>query len=70
MDELDRYRPSIEAVTDADVQDVAARYIRPDELAIVLVGDADAILPELEAAALGPISVEREELPAADGSAA
>jgi zinc protease len=64
MDELDRYRLSIEAVTDADVQGVATRHIRPDELAIVLVGDADAILPGLEGAALGPIVVEREELPA------
>jgi predicted Zn-dependent peptidase len=63
MDELDRYRPSIEAVTDADVQGVATRHIRPDELAVVLVGDADAILPELEGAAIGPIMVEREELP-------
>ena len=70
MDELDRYRPSIEAVSDADVHGVATRHIRPDELAIVLVGDADAILPGLEGAALGPITVEREELPAADGSAA
>ncbi len=65
MDELDRYRPSIEAVTDAAVQGVATSHIRPDELAIVLVGDADAILPGLEAAALGPITVEREELPTA-----
>jgi zinc protease len=65
MDELDRYRPSIEAVSDADVQGVATRYIKPDEYAIVLVGDADAILPGLEGAALGPITVEREELPAA-----
>ena len=63
MDELDRYRPSIEAVSDTDVQGVAARHIRPEELAIVLVGDADAILPALESAALGPITVEREELP-------
>jgi zinc protease len=62
-DELDRYRPAIEAVTDADVGSVASRHIRPDELAIVLVADADAILPSLEAAALGPITVEREELP-------
>ncbi len=70
MDELDRYRPSIEAVSDADVQGVASRHIRPDELAIVLVGDADAILPSLEAAAIGRITVEREELPATDGSPA
>jgi zinc protease len=63
MDELDRYRPAIEAVSDADVQSVATRHIRPDELAIVLVGDADAILSALEGAAVGPITVEREELP-------
>lgn len=62
-DELDRYRPAIEAVTDEAVRNAAASHIRPDELAIVLVGDADAILPALEAAALGPITVEREELP-------
>ena len=69
MDELDRYRPSIEAVTDADVQGVATRHIRPDELAVVLVGDADAMLPELEGAAIGPIMVERDELPS-EGSPA
>jgi zinc protease len=63
LDELDRYRPAIEAVSAADVQAVAERHIHPDELAIVLVGDADAILPALEGAALGPITVEREELP-------
>ncbi|MBI2780692.1 MAG: insulinase family protein [Chloroflexi bacterium] len=63
LDELDRYRPSIEAVTAADVQAAAERHIHTDELAIVLVGDADAILPALEGAAVGPITVEREELP-------
>ena len=63
MDELDRYRPAIEAVSSNDVATVAQRHIRPNELAIVLVGDADAILPSLEGAALGPIVVEREELP-------
>lgn len=62
-DELDRYRPAIELVTEDAVRAAAASHIRPDELAIVLVGDADAILPSLEAAALGPITVEREELP-------
>jgi zinc protease len=63
IDELDRYRPAIEAVTAADVHAAAEQHIRPDELAIVLVGDADAILPGLEGAAFGPITVEREELP-------
>lgn len=65
FDELDRYRPAIEAVADADVQGAATRHIRPEELAVVLVGDADAILPSLEGAAIGPIVVEREELPGA-----
>jgi predicted Zn-dependent peptidase len=65
FDELDRYRPAIEGVTDADVQRAATSHIRPDELAVVLVGDADAILPSLEGAAIGPITVEREELPGA-----
>jgi predicted Zn-dependent peptidase len=67
MDELDRYRPSIEAVSDADVRGAAERHIQPGQLAIVLVGDADAILPGLEGAAIGPITVEREELPAPGG---
>jgi zinc protease len=63
MDELDRYRPAIEAVSDADVQAAAHEHIDPSKLAIVLVGDADAILPALEGAEFGPIVVEREELP-------
>ena len=52
-------------MTLSDTQGAAERHIRPDELALVLVGDADAILPGLEGAAFGPITVEREELPAA-----
>ena len=65
MDELDRYRPSIEAVTSKDVATAASTHIHPDELQIVLVGDADAILPGLESASFGPIEVVREELPGA-----
>ena len=65
MDELDRYRPTIEAVGAEDVASAASRHIQPSELAVVLVGDADAILPALEGAAIGPITVEREELPGA-----
>jgi hypothetical protein len=63
MDELDRYRPAIEAVSDVDVHVAATEHIDPTKLAIVLVGDADAILPGLEGAELGPIVVDREELP-------
>ena len=72
MDELDRYRPAIEAVTADDVQRVAREHIRPDNAAIVLVGDHDAFLPALEAAGLGPIEVIRDPEPvqAAAGDAA
>jgi zinc protease len=69
MDELDRYRPAIEAVSDTDVHAAARTHIRTSEVAVVLVGDADAILPSLEGASIGPISVEREELPAPGAAA-
>jgi zinc protease len=65
MDELDRYQPAIRAVTAEDVQASARAHVRPAEAAIVLVGDADAILRPLEGAAVGPITVDREALPTA-----
>ncbi len=69
-DELDRYRPAIEAVSDADVERAACEHIDPSNLAIVLVGDADAILPSLEGAEIGPIVVDRDELPGEAGQGA
>jgi len=65
MDELDRYQPAIRAVAAEAVQAAARAHVRPAEAAIVLVGDADAILPSLEGAAVGPITVDREALPTA-----
>ena len=70
MDELDRYRPAIEAVSDQDVERAAREHIDPKKLAIVLVGDADAILPALEGAEMGRIVVDREELPGEAGQGA
>ena len=69
LDELDHYRPAIEAISDAEVHAAAQAHVRPAEAAVVLVGDADAILPSLEGAAVGPITVEREALPAAAAAA-
>lgn len=66
-DELARYRPAIEAVTIEDVQSAALQRIWPDRSAILLVGDADAFGPELEAAGWGPISIERESGPVEEG---
>lgn len=68
-DELSRYRPAIQSVTTDDVVAAAQAHVRPEEVAIVLVGDADAFLPGLEAAGLGPISVERDHAPAVGSEA-
>jgi zinc protease len=62
-DELARYRPAIEAVTADDVLEAARGRIHTDRTAIVLVGDADAFGPALEAAGFGPITIERETEP-------
>ena len=45
-DYLQTYRENIDAVTLEDVQRVANAYIHPERLAMVIVGDADAILPQ------------------------
>ena len=66
-EEITRYRERIESVTADDVLATARRRIDIERLAIVLVGDADAIAEELERAGIGPISVERDEGPAARG---
>ncbi len=65
-DELATYRSRIEAVSAADIQAVARARIHPDQVAIVMVGDAGRILPELEAAALGPLEVIRDDPDEAD----
>jgi zinc protease len=67
-DELSTYRPGIESVTIPDVRAAAVSRILPAEAAVVLVGDADAFLPALEAAAVGPVEVVDDA--AAGGGAA
>jgi zinc protease len=57
-DEFDRYRPGVAAVTAEDVVRAAA-HVRPDDSAIVLVGDADAIGSAIEE--FGPLTVVRDE---------
>jgi zinc protease len=66
-DELARYRPAIEGVTADAVQQAARSHIRPDAAAIVLVGDADAFAPALEAAGLGRMVIERDAGPQDEG---
>lgn len=48
-DHLQTYRDNIVAVTAADVRRVAEKHIRPDEMAIVIVGDAEEVLPQARA---------------------
>ncbi len=68
-DELDRYRASIEAVTADEVLRVAREQVRPEEAAIVLVGDHDQFGAALEAAGVGPIEVIRDADPVAPAGA-
>jgi len=51
------YVRNIQAVTAADVQHVAQKYIQPDRLAVVVVGDQRVIEPAIRALGLGPITV-------------
>ncbi|MGB7202653.1 MAG: pitrilysin family protein [Pyrinomonadaceae bacterium] len=45
---LQTYRANIDAVTVSDVKRVAEEYVRPDEMGIVIVGDASEVLPQVE----------------------
>jgi predicted Zn-dependent peptidase len=51
------YTTKIMAVTPQDVQRVAQKYIDPDTMAIVLVGDREQIQQKVAALNLGPIRV-------------
>ncbi len=48
-DYLQTYRDKINDVTLDDVERVAKKYISPDKLAIVVVGDAGEVLPQVKA---------------------
>jgi zinc protease len=47
-DAMRTYREHIAAVTAADVQRVAQKYLQPDHMAVVVVGDAGRVLSKLE----------------------
>jgi len=54
-DSLDTYRARVRATTPAQVAQLASRLLHPERAAIVIVGPAEALLPQLEG--LGPIDV-------------
>lgn len=51
------YRDEIRKVTVESVGHAMARHVRPDEAQVVVVGDADAVVPGLEALEIGPVEV-------------
>lgn len=57
MDYFETYRTNIRAVTADQAAEAGRRHLRPEELQIVVVGDADKIQGELEALELGPVEV-------------
>lgn len=53
----DTYRDRIRAVGVEEAGRAARRHVRPAEAQIVVAGDADVVVPALEALALGPVDV-------------
>lgn len=47
-DYLQTYREHVDAVTTDDVIEAAQKYVRPDEMAVVIVGDASEVRPQAE----------------------
>jgi zinc protease len=54
-DYFSTYVQNIQAVTAAEVQRVAQKYIQPNRFAVVVVGDRKVIEPGIRALNLGPI---------------
>ncbi|HYD53282.1 MAG TPA: pitrilysin family protein [Gemmatimonadaceae bacterium] len=57
LDYYNAYTQRIQAVTQADVQRVARRYLDPERLSIVIVGDRKSIEPGLRATKVGTVEV-------------
>lgn len=60
-DELDRYRPTVAAVSAAAVLAAARRHVEPDAASIAVVGDVASFQDELAAAGYAEIEVVRDE---------
>ncbi|HEY1742940.1 MAG TPA: pitrilysin family protein [Granulicella sp.] len=65
-DFLERYRAGVERVTSADVARVAQKYVQPEKLAIVVVGNSSEIQPPLnDATGLGKLTTLDITIPGA-----
>src|SRR5215203_6689709 len=47
-DYLQNYRDRVQAVTIADIQRVAEKYVKPDEAALIVVGDGSSVLDQIK----------------------
>jgi len=69
VEDLPRYRERVLKVTPEEIQRVARWFIRPSQLSIVLVGDADRFVGELKGVGFGSferVPIERLDLLSAD----
>ena len=46
-DYLQQYRDRVQAVTAAQIQEVATKYVKPDEAAVIVVGDGAEVLDQI-----------------------
>jgi len=54
-DYLETYRAGLEKVSIADLERVAKKYVHPDKMAVLVVGNGPEIKPGLEEVQLGPV---------------
>jgi zinc protease len=71
-DYLQTYRDNVQAVTIGQIQEVAGKYVKPDEAAIVIVGDGAQVIEQLkpyaEAIEIYNTAGKRKEAPTASAS--
>jgi zinc protease len=56
-DYYDRYRERVRSMTTEQIQQAAQRYLHPEALQMVVVGDPDSVKPSLERMGFGPLTV-------------
>ena len=61
LDYYTRYAQQVNAVTAEQALDVALRYLQPDRLVVIAVGDRKVIEPELQKLNLGAIEIRDAE---------